>query len=605
MKFRKWYRLICRFYADLSRSAGLKQLRAAYTRANLFASGILLVIITLPAWFVLLNNLNPSMHDDQHIARLFLLDQGIKQGYLFPRWVDLLGFGFGYPLFNFYPPFIYYFAEAFHLIGFSLIWSIKLMIISGFVLAAGGIYVFVKNILGRLSAFLAATLYTYFFYHAITVYIRGALAEFFSFATFAWMMVFLQRVENKPNLENALLLGIGFAVLILTHPLIAFPSGFFIGAYILFCFIKSNQKIIYLRSVVFGLTLGLSLSAFFWLPSMLERKYTLVDKVLTNELADYKKHFVYSDQLWYSPWGFGGSTSNHADGMTFQLGKIHISLALVTLMVFLFLFINKKIKSKNNRHFLLYGFLLFFSLFMTTNYSQFIWEEIQYLSYMQFPWRFLTFSAFFISVVGAFAVFFLKKFNKNKHWQIFINVGITIIIIITVIKYLPYFKPQHLLRTSDAERTTFEEIAWRISNTSFEFVPKGVPLKKSALNTTIYNIEKKDLPKNPYQVMSGIGDVTMTENRFQNKTFEVNAKTPITLRLNTYYFPGWKAYIDQKETLINNDNRFQLITIKLLIGQSQLRIVFSDTPIRKIATLITIVSALFCIVMIYYGRINR
>jgi len=593
MKFRKWYRLICRFYADLSRSAGLKQLRAAYTRANLFASGILLVIITLPAWFVLLNNLNPSMHDDQHIARLFLLDQGIKQGYLFPRWVDLLGFGFGYPLFNFYPPFIYYFAEAFHLIGFSLIWSIKLMIISGFVLAAGGIYVFVKNILGRLSAFLAATLYTYFFYHAITVYIRGALAEFFSFATFAWMMVFLQRVENKPNLENALLLGIGFAVLILTHPLIAFPSGFFIGAYILFCFIKSNQKIIYLRSVVFGLTLGLSLSAFFWLPSMLERKYTLVDKVLTNELADYKKHFVYSDQLWYSPWGFGGSTSNHADGMTFQLGKIHISLALVTLMVFLFLFINKKIKSKNNRHFLLYGFLLFFSLFMTTNYSQFIWEEIQYLSYMQFPWRFLTFSAFFISVVGAFAVFFLKKFNKNKHWQIFINVGITIIIIITVIKYLPYFKPQHLLRTSDAERTTFEEIAWRISNTSFEFVPKGVPLKKSALNTTIYNIEKKDLPKNPYQVMSGIGDVTMTENRFQNKTFEVNAKTPITLRLNTYYFPGWKAaYVDGKEVKINDNNPYKLITIDLPVGKSNIKFIFANTYVQEIANGVTIFSLL-------------
>jgi len=560
MKFRKWYILI------------------------------LLVIITLPAWFVLLNNLYPSMHDDQHIVRLFLLDQGIKQGYLFPRWVDMLGFGFGYPLFNFYPPLIYYFAEVFYLLGFSLIWSIKLMIISGFVLAAGGIYVFVKNILGRLSGFLAAVLYTYFFYHAITVYIRGALAEFFSFVTFAWLMVFLQRIENNPSIKNAVLVGIGFAALILTHPLIAFPSGFFIGVYVLFCFIKSNQKIIYLRSVVIGLMLGLSFSAFFWLPSMLERKYTLVDKVLTNELADYKKHFVYPDQLWYSPWGFGGSTPDHADGMTFQLGKIHISLAIVALSVFLFLFINKKFKSKDNKRFLLYSTLLFFSLFMTTGYSQFIWDKIQYLSYMQFPWRFLTFSAFFISVVGAFSVFFLKQIDMNKRWQFLVKIGFALIIIITVTKYSPYFKPQHLLRTSDAERTSFEEIAWRISNTSFEFVPKGVPLKKSALNTTIYDIEKKDLPKSPYQVISGIGDVAMIENRFQNKTFEINAKTPMTLRLNTYYFPGWKAEVDGKEMKIEDVNKYKLITISLPKESKKLELRFENTEVRKIGNYISIIT---------------
>jgi hypothetical protein len=63
---------------------------------------LLILIITLPAFISLLKPGYFSMHDDQHIVRLFLLEQGVKQGYFFPRWVDGLGFGYGYPLFNFF-----------------------------------------------------------------------------------------------------------------------------------------------------------------------------------------------------------------------------------------------------------------------------------------------------------------------------------------------------------------------------------------------------------------------------------------------------------------------------------------------------------------------
>src|SRR3989338_303459 len=80
-----------------------------------------------------------SMHDDQHVARLYLLDQGINQGTLYPRWVDELGFSYGYPLFNFYPPLIYYVAEFFRSIGFGYINSIKLMLLVATLLGALGI----------------------------------------------------------------------------------------------------------------------------------------------------------------------------------------------------------------------------------------------------------------------------------------------------------------------------------------------------------------------------------------------------------------------------------------------------------------------------------
>ena len=68
-----------------------------------------------------------TIHDDQQIARLFVFDQALGHGQFPVRWVDGLGFGFGYPLFVFYPPLVYMLSELFHLTGFSFINSIKLV----------------------------------------------------------------------------------------------------------------------------------------------------------------------------------------------------------------------------------------------------------------------------------------------------------------------------------------------------------------------------------------------------------------------------------------------------------------------------------------------
>jgi hypothetical protein len=140
---------------------------------------LLLLIITIPSFLSLLNNSYFSMHDFQHIARLYLLDKGLHQGYFYPRWVDVLGFNFGYPLFNFYPPLIYYLAEIFHLFGASFIWSIKGMIIVGFLVSTFGAYFLGKKLTSWLGGVAAAVFFNYFLYHAVLVYVRGALAFFF------------------------------------------------------------------------------------------------------------------------------------------------------------------------------------------------------------------------------------------------------------------------------------------------------------------------------------------------------------------------------------------------------------------------------------------
>lgn len=548
----------------------------------------------------LLNNQYFSIHDDQHITRLYLLDQAVRQGDLYPRWVGGLGFNFGYPLFNFYPPLIYYVAELFHLIGFNLLWSLKLMIITGSILSSVGMYLLGKRFFDKKTGLLAATLFTFFFYRAITIYIRGAWAEFFAMSILPFVFLGLDNINRNKNFKGTLLFSISLALLILAHPLIAFPTLFFIGLFFIYYFFCSNNRWLLFKNFLIGICFALSLSAFFWLPSLVEKKYTLVDTILTHELANYKIHFIYPYQFWFSPWGYGGSIAGPYDGISFQLGKVHIFLVIFSVAAFLFYFFIQK-KRESTKIYLFSFFLLLFSLFMSSIYSQFIWDKITYLWYLQFPWRFLTFAGIFISLIAGAGIYYLGKLINvdSGSKKVLFNLGIIIIIIITIIKYTTYSKPHNLKPYDEKKLTSFEEISWRVSKTSFEFSPSGIKTKKTELGTTTVGLDKKDLIRESFKILSSDKETTKVKtliDKFSKKEFEIESKEPVEFRLNTFNFLGWQAVLDGKEIKINDRNDYKLITVLVPEGNHKLSFIFKNTSVRTLGNLVS----LFSLIMLLF-----
>jgi uncharacterized membrane protein len=58
----------------------------------------------------------PEAHDVRfHLYRLVQLDSLVEDGVLFSRWAPELAYGYGYPIFDYYAPAVYYLAEIFHL----------------------------------------------------------------------------------------------------------------------------------------------------------------------------------------------------------------------------------------------------------------------------------------------------------------------------------------------------------------------------------------------------------------------------------------------------------------------------------------------------------
>lgn len=570
----------------------IKSLKKFANQYPLLLELFLILIITIPSFSVLFNNQFFTMHDFQHVARLYLLDQGLKQGQVFPRWVDTLGFGFGYPLFNFYPPLIYYLAEIFHLSGLSLIASIKMVIFLGFFMGSYGTYLFTKKIADKKTALLASSLFTFFLYRGVLVYVRGALAEFFAMSLLPFIFLAFHNLYKKNNIQNAIYLGISLGLLVLSHSLIALPFVFFAASFFIFYFLQVSDKKLFAKLALTSALIGLSISAFFWLPSTMERKYTMVDQILTRELASYKIHYVEPAQFLYSPWGYGGSGPKLTDGMSFQIGKLHILLILFSVALYV---IYVRHRSEKRLFFPFFLFLFLFSLFMSTDYSEVIWNNFKPLWYLQFPWRFLTFAGFFASIIGSYSIFMLRRILKNWRFEkILTGIIFFAFIQLTLFIYPKYFHPQMFVNSTDRELTSFDEIAWKISSTSFEFMPKGVKVTKSEYDTTIPDIKKSQISEDPFSIFPAAGYIKIRteKNRFAEKSFTVSSSSSFDFRLNTFNFPGWTAYIDSKKTSIFDNNDYKLITIKVPRGIHRLNFIFENTPVRSAGNIISVISIL-------------
>jgi len=574
-----------------------------YKSALAFSIVIIIAVATLVPLF---SHPYFTMHDDQHVARLYLLDQAINQGTLYPRWVDQLGFGFGYPLFNFYPPLTYYIAEIFRSLSIGYITSIKLMLLTATLIGTIGSFSFLKKIYGTLSALVGTMLFTFFSYRAITLYVRGAFAEYLALSFIPWILLSLYNLYRTPSLKNALITGLFMALLVLAHPFIAIPGVFVIVSFaglLYFLTQKSNRQLFLTKSLISG-AFGLALSAFFWLPSMVERSYTLVDTILLNELAKYAIHFVQPQQLWYSPWGFGGSVEGLGDGLSFQINKPYIGMVFLTTLLWLWFYRTQKSKHIEKNIRLVSGYFLFMliaSVFLMLPYSKFIWDSISYLQYLQFPWRLMAFVGLFISFFSASFIYLLTKTIRLSALdtdRLRFGIAACVFFMVFVVQQ-KYFKPQQFIETSDATRTNFKEIAWRISSTSFEFVPKGVRTKKTAYNTTTLDIEEKDIADRTHKVINGAPTVDILAKQFDYKRFSSDSNTPYTLQINTYNFPGWTGYIDGKEAVIHDNNDFKLIQINVPMGRHIVEVKLTKTPIQKVATAVSLIAWLYLVSALY------
>jgi uncharacterized membrane protein len=145
---------------------------------------VLSLIFTLPAvWFLFKPGVYWNMHDDMQMVRQLELEKCLNDGQIPCRWTPDLGYGYGYPLFNFYPPMPYLVGQVYRFFGFSFMNSVKATAITQIILSSVFMYLLASSVFGSVGGFIGAVFYTYAPYHALNIYVRGAMNE-------AWASVF-------------------------------------------------------------------------------------------------------------------------------------------------------------------------------------------------------------------------------------------------------------------------------------------------------------------------------------------------------------------------------------------------------------------------------
>lgn len=520
-----------------------------------------------------------SHHDDVQIIRLYEMDKCIKDGQIPCRWVPDLGGLYGYPLFNYYAPLPYYFGELTYLMSLNLIFSSKVMFALSFLGSFVFMYLLARKYWGELGGSLSAIFYVFAPYHALDFYVRGAMGEMWGLMFFPAILWMQTRLSESISFGNFLLLGIFIAGLALSHnlSLMVFLPVLLLWTLILYLKDKKNKFLFY---SFFSLILGILLSAFYLFPMILEKNLVHVDTT-TYGYFGYTEHFKGFRELFINrDWGWGSSIREvpnaEEEKISFQIGWIHI------LGWGLSLFAAKALWKKKRRFSLIIiasSAVLILAIFMIHPKSLFIWQILKPLKYLQFPWRIMMIVIFFISFVGGSSALIFSEKRKNLFWLILIG--------LVVLANFSYFRPEKFIYVTDKELLTGENWDKQIKRSIFDYLPISSKEPPAELATSRYEMLTGE---------TGISDFHEGTNWLN---FKADTKTHTIIRLSQYYFPNWKITVDGKEIIFDyKNNNLGLMTIILGPGNHLVEARLYDTPIRTVSNAVSLVSAIFAILII-------
>lgn len=513
------------------------------------------------------------IHDDTQVQRVFEMKKSLSDGIFPVRWVEDLGYGFGYPIFNFYAPLAYYVGGFLSLSGFDALIATKIMLGLGIILSGITMFYLAKEFWGKIGGVVSGTLYLFAPYHALNIFVRGDFAEIWAYAFIPLVFLGIYKITRAgANYLWVIISALSFAAIIISHNLTAMMITPFIIIYALVLIISSkNNRQLAIRYLPFAI-LGLSISAFYWLPALSEMKYTNVISQIGGG-ADFRDHFVCLPQLWESLWGFGGSVPGCADGLSFRIGKIHLIIASFSLIVLLLIWKKQKNVSNTGLFFII-SFLA--SIFLMLEVSKPVWEAIPYMAYFQYPWRFLALTSFTVSFLAG-AVIVLSKSKINS-----LLLG-SVLIAATLFINAKLFVPQYIKNVKADDFVNQSHLRWRTSKISDEYMPKNFakPNNENEIPDSKFTVENKEVK------------IKMLDDKARHFSAKITSGQNSSVIINLAYFPAWHTYLDNSEIPYIIFNKGLKVTIPK--GEHVLSVKFIQTPIEKFADLLSLagVIALF------------
>lgn len=339
----------------------------------------------------------PTQDGEYHIIRIVEFAGVLGRGVIVPRWAPDLNSGYGIPIFNFHYPLPNYVGSFVRVFTRDAVYAFQMSQGLGYLAIALGAYFWLSALFGTMPAAIGALAAAYVPYLFVDVYVRGSVGE-------VWALVFLFLALFAFERKKFRLFAVGYGLLILSHNIMAMLFTPVIAGYIL---MRDKRALIWMAG-------GAAVSAFFWIPALLESKY-----VVGLNTVDFREHFAAFYQLLVPSWGTGFSgTGSLGTTMSLQIGIAPLIIIIGALWT-----------GRKGKNPLLHYFfaVLVVSIFLMLGISRPVWEAVKPLQLIQYPWRLLS----FVIPVTAYAAAYWVQNLKKKAWAL----GIALVSIMFAVSY--------------------------------------------------------------------------------------------------------------------------------------------------------------------------
>ncbi|MBN1136251.1 MAG: glycosyltransferase family 39 protein [Anaerolineae bacterium] len=538
-------------------------------------------------------------HDAPHsVFFLTEFDAALRDGVWYPGWGTDHALGYGYPTFVLYSPLAYYGAEVFLLLGAGKVAAVKWIWALATVGAGLAMYAYARRVLGRLPGLLAAVVYVYTPYHLADIYVRAALAEYCAFVWMPLTLLAFHNLAEKATARRLALAGLAYGALWLTHNVTAIVFTPLLAAYVLFRLLAEHARIAHglgklvgrAMAALGGAAWGMGIAAALLLPNLLERRYISQEQWVAEGYS-YAQHFVYPFQLLSGFWGYDPALPGPADGMSFQLGTVPVILGLAA-TIFAF----RRGRPTKDRALILFlaGATLLVVAFMLP-LSAPAWALLPIASLIQFPWRLLALTTVTMAVLAGAAVAHAQGARLKPE----LSGGYrALLILVVVLASFPYTLPEYTPAPDIAEGPL---LALKFDREYPDMVGMTAWAQEQPSDSPLVEQYLAGGPLVTAEALAAGAEVEMIRASGASDELWVRSERGTALRFYTYYFPGWRVYIDGErlpDAKLRPETAYGLLTVDVPAGEHHVLLRWGDTPVRVAGKALTVICLLLALALI-------
>jgi hypothetical protein len=543
----------------------------------------LLVVLLLPSFvaIVLLQPGLPQTPDGYfHLLRVVEMHECWQDGMFYPRWAPDLAFGYGYPIFNYNAPLLYHITECVHVAGLGFESSLKLVLIGCFLLGGWGMYALGKDIWGSKAGVLAAAAYVYAPFMLREVFIRGGYAQFLAMCIMPaalWSFHRLVTTDHPVYLVTSPVLS---GAVILSHNIggmLFFP---FVTLFVVWA-VASTRRWHRIGHCALALVMSLSLIAFFLIPALAEMPLVKLDR-LTQDYFDYSRHFLTLEEILSPSEALDSSSLNPIWLLNLGLAQVILGgLGLAGIVLGALMRYQKLLA-------VFFVLMLLVSIFMTLPPSTLLWEYVPLLAFAEFPWRFLSTAILGGSILAGASAALWSRLPWRRLGMAVVAVSLAFAVVASFVHLYVQWPPTVRDALSPRDVVTHEVRTGLLGTTSASEClpvsvieePKSSPLVEQYLSHgSISKLDVETLPES--------AQAELVEHSVVSDDYRVSTPEPFTVRFNTFFYPGWRAFVDSSPVPITPSYPEGLITFRVPAGEHDVAVRFGNTPVRTAANLVS------------------